>query len=1096
MARIDTYDSAVKSRNDKILGTDVDNSNATANFPLGGIYDYFNESGSLESSTLRFYYQDVVGAETREEGTISFDTSQGVTVNFSAITSFMLSKHEKNDLDSPTDISGFYTGALIGCKVLISQANDISNNGIFTIDTAVVDETEPNFYNIGVTYEGGSGYLQDNVDYLVTVIQWSGISGMEVGTEVTGATSYQLFFADASNQLAQSAAMVYQNGFKLTQQAIGDVALTVQGILGQTADYIQITSDGGGDGDVLRVLADGNFRNMRIDADNNTISNIGLVEFDTDTADSFKFLVGMVLDSPSVGVNSNGVDVSLTYEKNGGGDVRMVYSTGVYTLDATPILSVSLTAGSDTSPQLNYVYIPISTKVLTVSTTYWPSEEHVKVATVVVPSAATVLSDGVYKLHGWTDHVYNEEGHLAHLNYWIRQQAATWESGALLTPNITVNAGSEDNIDISISAGEILQLHEQDWPAFNTATGGHMHVVNKSGAEYTSITDLNAADEDDAGNAITNNKWTNIVIWGVINAGAADSKVMVNLPSGFHSSEAAALADVEGYSNYTIPTIYRGTGFLIARLTLKYTTAASGTWELVENKDLRGLSPGVAGGSTSGGVEFPDNTFVIFDEADETKRVAFEVSGVATGTTRTMTIPDVNTTLVGANENTDNRVPFWVSGELTTSPGMEYSNGLLLESQDATHVPLTLKGAVGQSANMLDIQTSAGVTKFRWTASTGYSVDAGYSINNFGTNIYLGVYGGEIGLEADGTLSNRGRIGWTSNGTNAHTANAFIKGVSTGNYIGISTDDASALLHIAGHTATDVQFKVVAANSQSANLIEVNSFAGSGGDLFRLSSDGNTMEFGQHNNYFVSSGSGLEVYGLGTKAATFVSNWVYTHVPILAFSGSGFHFNDSAKRGKISAESTAASDLLLHLEAHASQTGDLMRVSSNGGSTGDKFKILAGGTVDIGASQAYRINGANIISDAAGVATLENIDDIDVTTQTTLEDILEFSDQYPVQNNQSGTTYTLVLTDDGKIIEMNNASANTLTVPPNSTVAFPINTQIIIWQYGAGQTTVSPGAGVTIRSAGGATKIAAQYGMATLVKRGTDEWVLAGNITT
>lgn len=98
-------------------------------------------------------------------------------------------------------------------------------------------------------------------------------------------------------------------------------------------------------------------------------------------------------------------------------------------------------------------------------------------------------------------------------------------------------------------------------------------------------------------------------------------------------------------------------------------------------------------------------------------------------------------------------------------------------------------------------------------------------------------------------------------------------------------------------------------------------------------------------------------------------------------------------------------------------------------------------------------------------------------------------------NTQTGTTYTLALSDAGSLVEMNNASANTLTIPPNSSVAFPIGTQIVVEQYGAGQTTFAAGAGVTVRSKDGNLSIAAQYAGATLIKRATDEWVLMGDLT-
>lgn len=95
--------------------------------------------------------------------------------------------------------------------------------------------------------------------------------------------------------------------------------------------------------------------------------------------------------------------------------------------------------------------------------------------------------------------------------------------------------------------------------------------------------------------------------------------------------------------------------------------------------------------------------------------------------------------------------------------------------------------------------------------------------------------------------------------------------------------------------------------------------------------------------------------------------------------------------------------------------------------------------------------------------------------------------------SQTGTAYTLVLADAGRVVEMNNASANTLTVPPNSAVAFPLGTIIEVYQVAAGQTTIAAGVGVTLRAPNGA-KLASQYATASLRKRTTDEWVLAGDV--
>lgn len=96
--------------------------------------------------------------------------------------------------------------------------------------------------------------------------------------------------------------------------------------------------------------------------------------------------------------------------------------------------------------------------------------------------------------------------------------------------------------------------------------------------------------------------------------------------------------------------------------------------------------------------------------------------------------------------------------------------------------------------------------------------------------------------------------------------------------------------------------------------------------------------------------------------------------------------------------------------------------------------------------------------------------------------------------NRQTSSYTLVLSDADKLVEMDVATANNLTIPLNSTVAYAVGTQIDISQYGAGQTTFVATSGVTIRSANNWLKINARYGAATLTKVGTDEWYLWGNL--
>ena len=97
--------------------------------------------------------------------------------------------------------------------------------------------------------------------------------------------------------------------------------------------------------------------------------------------------------------------------------------------------------------------------------------------------------------------------------------------------------------------------------------------------------------------------------------------------------------------------------------------------------------------------------------------------------------------------------------------------------------------------------------------------------------------------------------------------------------------------------------------------------------------------------------------------------------------------------------------------------------------------------------------------------------------------------------NDRTASYTIAITDVAKVVTMNMASSNNLTVPANGTTAFPIGSQILIYQKGAGQTTIVAASGVTIRSEASKLKITGQYGVAGLLKLGTDEWVAFGNLS-
>jgi hypothetical protein len=298
-------------------------------------------------------------------------------------------------------------------------------------------------------------------------------------------------------------------------------------------------------------------------------------------------------------LSSDGATITLSLEQSGGGDLTLQFSDGDTILDCTPADTIVLTAGTDSSPQANYIYIPQSTKVLTKSTSNWPSEEHIKVTYLLVPSATFVQDHGgSYVNQNWNDHLSgtDSQGHLSHMAQKIRRMGATWFSGVsangATASYFTIGAGSTQWLSTS---GVIAQMHDQTFPAVDMSAGDVAIVVNDNTSPYTHLTDLFSITQDNTGTTITNNRYFNLVFWGVMNKTGEWSGIMVNLPGGFYALQSDALNDTNGHDVFDIPrqfNIDSGTAFLIARATFQM----GSTWSHIATTDLRGQTPFTASG--------------------------------------------------------------------------------------------------------------------------------------------------------------------------------------------------------------------------------------------------------------------------------------------------------------------------------------------------------------------------------------------------------------------------------------------------------------------------------------------------------------------
>ena len=98
-----------------------------------------------------------------------------------------------------------------------------------------------------------------------------------------------------------------------------------------------------------------------------------------------------------------------------------------------------------------------------------------------------------------------------------------------------------------------------------------------------------------------------------------------------------------------------------------------------------------------------------------------------------------------------------------------------------------------------------------------------------------------------------------------------------------------------------------------------------------------------------------------------------------------------------------------------------------------------------------------------------------------------------IPRNRQNASYTLQLSDRAKLIEIDSATPNTLTIPAN---VFSSGDQFLYIQYGNGQTTITAGVGVTINSGTNTYTTASKYGVVSIIAVSATEFYINGNLTT
>jgi hypothetical protein len=272
-----------------------------------------------------------------------------------------------------------------------------------------------------------------------------------------------------------------------------------------------------------------------------------------------------------------------------------------HTLDTTTTpLTILLDEGTDEVVVTNYVFIPMTTKFLTVNTTGFPTTEHCPIAVVDCQSASDIEAKGGARGNqNINNHLKkeNNNGHLIHGFDWIRSQFASIKKkdGCEVTLDSTAGDGF-----LTMTSGKVRQFHLQTTDSIVMPTSSIM-IANDPDSAFSETDNLNTITKYSDGTT-WNNKWAKIVVWVISNKTGEPDFLLVNLPRSGYNNSSDAINDVLKYANYSMPEEYTTKAVLLRAFAINVnggTLTYSGA-----NQDLRGTFPSniAGGGEGVGGV--------------------------------------------------------------------------------------------------------------------------------------------------------------------------------------------------------------------------------------------------------------------------------------------------------------------------------------------------------------------------------------------------------------------------------------------------------------------------------------------------------------